>query len=109
MGPEGRLRIAQRWTLGRMAALIRELFAIDYTLPGVSLLLRRNGSSVQVPGRRAIERDDHAVQVWKEQMWPQVEPPRATWAPGSASKTRQVKGSGRPEDAPGPGGDTGRR
>ncbi|MEU8347894.1 winged helix-turn-helix domain-containing protein [Spirillospora sp. NPDC048832] len=99
----------QRWTLGRVAALISRLFGIDYTLPGVSLLLRRNGWSVQVPGRRAIERDDHAVQVWKEQVWPQVEPPRRTWAPGSVSSTRQVRGSGRPKDAPGAGGGTGRR
>ncbi|WP_131740288.1 winged helix-turn-helix domain-containing protein, partial [Actinomadura roseirufa] len=82
----------QRWTLGRVAALIRELFAVDYTVPGVSLLLRRNGWSVQVPGRRAVERDDRAVQVWKERVWPQVEPPRATWAPGSVSRTRPVKG-----------------
>ncbi|WP_433469899.1 helix-turn-helix domain-containing protein [Spirillospora sp. CA-128828] len=73
----------QRWTLGRVAGLIRRLFGIDYTLPGVSLLLRRNGWSVQAPGRRAIERDDHAVQVWKEQAWPQVESLRRTWAPGS--------------------------
>ncbi|WP_225992792.1 winged helix-turn-helix domain-containing protein [Actinomadura rudentiformis] len=55
----------QRWTLGRVTALIRRLFGIDYSLPGVSLLLRRNGWSVQVAGRRATERDDHAVQVWK--------------------------------------------
>lgn len=99
----------QRWTLGRVAALIRELFGIDYTLPGVSLLLRRNGWSVQVAGRRAIERDDEAVQVWTEQMWPQVEPLPATWAPGSVSSMRPVRGSGRPEDAPGAGEGTGRR
>lgn len=95
----------QRWTLERVAEVIRRLFGIDYTRPGVSLLLRRNGWSVQVPGRRAIERDDQAVQVWKERVWPQVEPPRRTWAPGSASKTRPVKGSGRPKDAPGAAGD----
>ncbi|MGP4029918.1 winged helix-turn-helix domain-containing protein [Actinomadura sp. 3N407] len=99
----------QRWTLGRVAALIKGLFGIDYTLPGVSLLLRRNGWSVQVPGRRAIERDDQAIEVWKRQVWPQVETPRATWAPGSASPTKRVKGSGRPKDAPGPGGGTGPR
>ncbi|MGC4957783.1 helix-turn-helix domain-containing protein [Actinomadura citrea] len=92
-----------------MAALIRRLFGIDYTLPGVSLLLRRNGWSVRVPGRRAIERDDHAVQVWKEQVWPQVEPPRRTWAPGSVSSMTQVRGSGRRKDAPGAGEDAGRR
>jgi transposase len=99
----------QRWTLGRVAALIKMLFGVDYTLPGVSLLLRRNGWSVQVAGRRAIERDDHAVQVWKEQVWPQVEPPRRTWAPGSVSSMRQVRGSGRPKDVPGAVGDTGHR
>ncbi|MFC5188171.1 winged helix-turn-helix domain-containing protein, partial [Actinomadura harenae] len=91
----------QRWTLGRIAALIRDVFGIDYTLPGVSLLLRRNGWSVQVPGRRAVQRDDQAIEAWKREVWPQVEAPRATWAPGSVSRTRRVKGSGRREDAPG--------
>jgi transposase len=98
----------QRWTPGRVAALIKELFGIGYTLPGVSLLLRRNGWSVQVAGRRAIERDDEAIAVWKEQVWPQVGPPPRTWAPGSVSSMRPVRGSGRPKDAPGAAGDTGR-
>ncbi|WP_021596302.1 winged helix-turn-helix domain-containing protein [Actinomadura welshii] len=40
----------QQWRLGRVAALIRRLFGIDHTLPEVSLLLRRNGWSVLVPG-----------------------------------------------------------
>jgi transposase len=81
----------QRWTLGRVAALIKGLFGVDSTLPGVSLLLRRHGWSVQVPGGRAIERDDQAVQVWKDRVWPQVEAPRRTWAPGSVSSMRPVK------------------
>ncbi|GAA2165359.1 hypothetical protein GCM10009727_83930 [Actinomadura napierensis] len=99
----------QRWTLGRVAGLINKLFAIDYTVPGVSLLLRRNGWSVQVPGRRAIERDEQAIAAWKREVWPQVEAPRRTWAPGSVSKTRPARGSGRPKDGPGAGVDTGRR
>ncbi|MBG6088099.1 winged helix-turn-helix domain-containing protein [Actinomadura viridis] len=98
----------QRWTLGRIAALITDLFGIGYSLPGVSLLLRRNGWSVQVPGRRAIQRDEQAISVWKEQVWPQVETSRRTWAPGSVSRTRPVKGSGRPTDAPGAATDTAR-
>jgi hypothetical protein len=98
----------QRWTLGRVAALIKDMFGIGYTLPGVSLLLRRNGWSVQVPGRRAIERDEQAIAVWKERVWPQVEAPRRTWAPGSVSSMRPARGSGRPTDAPGAGGDAGR-
>ena len=99
----------QRWTLSRVAALIKDLFGIGYTAPGVSMLMRRNGWSVQVPGRRAIERDDKAIEVWKRQVWPQVEPSRRTWAPGSVSKTRPVRASGRPKDAPGAAAATARR
>jgi hypothetical protein len=35
-------------------------------------LLRRNGWACQQPVRRAIERDDAAVEVWKKQVWPQA-------------------------------------
>ncbi|MFF4242389.1 winged helix-turn-helix domain-containing protein [Actinomadura geliboluensis] len=43
----------QRWTLERVAEVIRRLFGTGYTRPGVSLLLRRNGWSVQVPDARS--------------------------------------------------------
>ena len=39
----------QRWTLARVAALIRRLFGVAYTLRGVSYLLHRIGWSPQVP------------------------------------------------------------
>ncbi|MER5214772.1 winged helix-turn-helix domain-containing protein [Streptomyces sp. NPDC002838] len=55
-------------------------------------LLRRHGWSAQVPLRRAIERDDEAIEVWKAKVWPQVKGPRRTWAPTSASRTRQARG-----------------
>ena len=42
----------QRWTLTRIAALIRRLFHVSYTLRGVSYLLHRIGFSWQVPARR---------------------------------------------------------
>ncbi|WP_373861775.1 winged helix-turn-helix domain-containing protein [Actinomadura hibisca] len=51
----------QRWTLGRVAMLIQRLFGVDYTLPGVSLLLCRHGWSVQVPGHRAVLRGHAAI------------------------------------------------
>ncbi|KAB8185996.1 helix-turn-helix domain-containing protein [Microbispora catharanthi] len=66
-------------------------FHIGYTVQGVWYLLRRNGWSCQRPARRAIERDEAAIEVWKE-VWPQVEDPRRPQAPGSASKTKPVKG-----------------
>ncbi|MFF6904104.1 winged helix-turn-helix domain-containing protein [Streptomyces hydrogenans] len=62
----------QRWTLARIKALIGRRFHVSYTVQGVWKLMRRNGWSCQQPVRRAIERDDEAVEVWKKQVWPQV-------------------------------------
>jgi putative transposase len=79
----------QRWTLGRIKRLIGRLFHVGYTVQGVWKLLRRHGWTSQVPVRRAVERDEAAIAVWKEEVWPLVKPPRRTWAPTCASKTRQ--------------------
>src|SRR3954471_11718611 len=72
----------QCWTLARIAAVVRERFGVDYTLPGVDLLLHRIGWSVQVPARRATERNDGQIAAWREESWPQIKRPRRTWAPG---------------------------
>ena len=82
----------QRWTLGRIKTLIGKLFQIGYTVEGTSKLMRRHGWSAQVPVRQALERDDEAVAVWKDQVWPDIKARRATWAPTSASRTRQARG-----------------
>jgi putative transposase len=83
---------SQYWTLGRIKTLIGKLFHAGYTVEGVWKLLRRHGWSCQVPVRQALERDEEAVAVWKDQVWPQIKGPRATWAPSSASRTRQARG-----------------
>ena len=62
----------QRWTLARVAALIRRLFEVDYTLRGVSYLLRRIGWTPQVPTRRAVERDEDAIAAWRTTTWAKV-------------------------------------
>ncbi|WP_374114316.1 winged helix-turn-helix domain-containing protein [Streptomyces sp. NK08204] len=36
---------------------------VSYTVEGTWLLLKRHGWSWQQPSRRAIERDDHAVEM----------------------------------------------
>ena len=82
----------QRWTLGRIKTLIGKLFHVGYTIEGTGKLLRRHGWSVQVPARQAMERDEDAVAVWKAEVWPDIKAPRATWAPTSASRTRQARG-----------------
>ena len=55
----------QRWTLARVAALIRRLFGVGYTPRGVSYLLHRIGWTPQVPARRAVERDADAIAAWR--------------------------------------------
>ncbi|MFB4272926.1 winged helix-turn-helix domain-containing protein [Nonomuraea sp. GTA35] len=66
----------------------RALFHIGYTVEGMGKLLRRHGWSVQVPARRAIERDEQAIVLWKAEVWPAAKPPRRTWVPTCASKPR---------------------
>ena len=82
----------QCWTLARIAALIHEKFGVCYTLAGVAYLLHRLGLSVQVPARRAVERDEQTIAGWRDGQWPVVKGWRRTWARGSASKTRPARG-----------------
>src|SRR5258708_2091093 len=77
----------QCWTLARITEVVYCRFGVGYTLAGMDLLLHRIGWSVQVPARRAAERDEAAIAVWREETWPVVKAPRRTWAAGSSSKT----------------------
>jgi transposase len=81
----------QCWTLARVAGVIGSRFGVDYTLAGVDLLLHRIGWSVQVPARRAAERDEARITAWREETWPVVKKRRRTWAAGSASRTSQAR------------------
>jgi len=81
----------QCWTLARIADLVRRRFTVDYTLAGLDLLLHRIGWSVQVPARRAAERDEAQIARWREETWPVIKGRRRTWAPGSASKTNPAR------------------
>ncbi|HEY2267022.1 MAG TPA: winged helix-turn-helix domain-containing protein [Streptosporangiaceae bacterium] len=78
----------QRWTLARVRDLIAAGFRVEYTVPGTWYLLRRLGWSCQMGARRAAERDDGAIEVWKKETWPRVKEPRRPSAPGSSSRTR---------------------
>jgi transposase len=77
----------QCWTLARIAEVAWRRFGVEYTLAGMDLLLHRIGWSVQVPARRAAERDEARVAAWREETWPVVKGQRRAWAPGSASRT----------------------
>ena len=77
----------QCWTLARIAEQVWQRFGAEYTLAGMDVLLHRIGWSVQVPARRAAERDEAAIARWREETWPVVKGRRRTWAPGWSSKT----------------------
>jgi transposase len=81
----------QCWTLARIAEVVRRRFGVEYTLAGMDLLLHRIGWSVQVPARRAAERDEARIAAWREETWPVVKGPRRTWAAGSSLKTSLVR------------------
>jgi len=81
----------QCWTLARIAEIVHRRFGVEYTLAGMDLLLHRIGWSVQVPSRKATERDEAKIAAWKDEQWPVIKRRRRTWVPGSASRTKQAR------------------
>jgi transposase len=82
----------QCWTLARIAEMIRRQFRVDYTLAGVDLLLHRIGWSVQVPARRAAERDEERIAAWREETWPVIKGRPSGRMPGWPSRTSPARG-----------------
>ncbi len=66
------------WTLPRVAAVIARTFDVTYHPAHVWKILRGEGWSCQKPERRARERDEAAIQRWRETRWPHIKkrPPR---------------------------------
>jgi transposase len=84
----------QCWTLARIAQVIRARFRVDYTLAGLDLLLHRVGWSVQVPARRAAERDEAAIAAWREVTWPVVKASSSEWMVARAEMARVPAAAG---------------
>lgn len=67
------------WTLKRVRALIQRLYGVTFSEVHVWRVLCQMGFSSQKPERRAIERDEAAVQAWRRKTWPALKksaPPR---------------------------------
>ena len=90
-GPAAAGYADQCWTLARVADPVWRRVGVEYTLAGMDVLLHRIGWSVQVPARRAAERDEQKVARWREETWPVIKGRRRTWAPGSASRTSPAR------------------
>src|SRR5215204_6273504 len=60
------------WTCERVAMVIRREFGVSYHPAHVSRLLKALRQSLQKPQRRASQRDEEAIERWKEQRWPSL-------------------------------------
>ncbi|MFF1306159.1 winged helix-turn-helix domain-containing protein [Streptomyces sp. NPDC058307] len=56
-------------------------------MAAVRRLLHDHGWAWQSPARRALERDEHAVELWKKDVWPQREWLRRRSGRSSCSRT----------------------
>jgi putative transposase len=91
-GPAAHGHLDQRWTLSRIRALVRERFAVDYRSSGaLHEMLTRLGVSWQVPTRRAAERNEQAIAVWRQETWPHIKGRPPPGERSSASKTRPAR------------------
>jgi transposase len=56
-----------------VAEVIRKEFGVSYHPAHVSRLVRKSlGLSLQKPMRRANQRDEEAIERWKEERWPSL-------------------------------------
>jgi transposase len=61
------------WTLPRVAEVIERVTGVRYHPGHVWRILRQQlGWTRQRPARRAVERDDAAIERWAKQRWPKV-------------------------------------
>ena len=87
-GPAAQGYDTQLWTLPRVAALIEKLTGVRYHPGHVWRLLGTLGFSCQRPERRALERDEKAIALWKKQQWPGIKKKRGKSAAPSCLSTK---------------------
>jgi hypothetical protein len=71
-GPEAYGFRGTVWTCKRIAKVIEWELGIAYDKGHVSRLLKRLGWTPQVPIKRATQRDEAAIQRWRQEAWPQL-------------------------------------
>lgn len=57
------------WTLKRVGAVIERMHGVRFSQTQVWRILGALGFSPQKPDKRAIERDEDAVRIWKKRTW----------------------------------------
>jgi transposase len=78
------------WTTARVAALIRKTFGVRYHRDHVGRLLHGLGFTHQKPERRALERNEEAIERWKKGEWRRIKKKPRGWVPISSSSTNRA-------------------
>jgi len=65
----------QVWTTERVAQMIKQQFGVSYHPAHCSRLLRRLKWSQQKPIQKATQRDEAAIQAWKDERWEELKNP----------------------------------
>jgi len=76
------------WTCPRVKLLIERLYGVSYHVDHVARLLRGLGFTPQKPTRRALERDEQAIETWIRKDWPRIKKRRCGWGRTSSSRMK---------------------
>src|SRR4051812_9204781 len=71
-GPESYGFQGQVWTCARIAKVIEEELGVRYDKGHVCRLLAALHWTPQVPIKRAIQRDEEAIERWRDEVWPEL-------------------------------------
>jgi transposase len=72
-GPEAYGFRGQVWTCARIAKVIEEEWGVRYDKGHVCRLLAELHWTPQVPIKRAIQRDEQAIERWRDEVWPELQ------------------------------------
>jgi transposase len=65
------------WTCVRVALVINEEFGVRYHKAHVSRILKELHWTPQLPIERASQRDEEAIEMWREEVWPALKKRRS--------------------------------
>jgi transposase len=71
-GPEAYGFQGEVWTCARVAKVIEEEFGVTYHKGHVARLLKQLHRTPQVPIQRALQRDEGAIEHWRDEVWPEL-------------------------------------
>jgi transposase len=61
------------WTRGRVAKVIKQEFGVQFSLSHVGRLLQQIAWTRQKPIKRASQRDEQAIELWRTETWQELE------------------------------------